>query len=186
MTSSFSPALLALAADPSAITPLALWQALSRDDRVKAILVSLNGDDGQGMREYFAGVLVERRGGFRASTIRKWSKEEVAASIAKERLTRPGMVRGLLVDLHFPARAHIQAAFLDDLGVPHENGQSGDALKEGAVREEAIPGAADRLIAKFPDDQGLFYLLTIWCMEPRIWRGLDGWLRRLAAPTAAS
>lgn len=42
---------------------------------------------------------------------------------------------------------------------------------------EKVPPAADRLIAKFPDDQSLFYLLTIRALDPKLWAGLEPWLR---------
>ena len=174
----FAPALLALAADPATITPVRLWQALPREDRIKAILTSLNSGDGQGTRGYFVDLLAAKPGGFRAATIRKWSKEELAAKAAREPLT---MVHSLLVDLHFPGRAHIQAAFYDDLGIPHDNGRTDEAVAPTEVSAEKIPPAADRLIAEFPDDHGLFYLLTIWALDSKLWAGLDQWLRGFAA-----
>lgn len=178
---SFTPAFVALAADPATVTPVRLWQALPREDRVKAILSALATDEGQRMRGYFVDLLAAKPGGFRAATIRKWSKEEIAARVAREPLT---MVDSLLVDLHFPDRAHIQAAFYDDLGIPHDNGRTDDAVPPAAIAGAKIPAAADRLIAKYPDDQGLFYLLTIWALDPQLWAGVDGWLRAFAARSA--
>jgi len=174
----FAPALLALAAAPATITPVRLWQALSREDRVKAILNSMAGEEGQGMRAYFNDLVVSGRGGFRVATVRKWSKDELAARVAREPLTT---VHTLLVDLHFPDRAHIQAAFYDDLGIPHDNGRTNEEVSPTVVEREKLPSAADRLMEKFPDDQGLFYLLTIWALDPALWAGLDQWLPGFAA-----
>jgi hypothetical protein len=171
-----NPAFLALAADFATITPLKLWQALPREDRIKAILTSMAGEDGQAMRTYFSNLVATGRGGFRVATIRKWTKEELAARVAREPLT---VVHSLLVNLHFPDRAHIQAAFYDDLGIAHENGQTSEEI--AAVSAEKVPPAADRLMAKFPDDHGLFYLLTIWALDPRLWAGLEPWLRAFVA-----
>jgi hypothetical protein len=54
------------------------------------------------------------------------------------------------------------------------------------VPAEKVPPAADLLIARFPDDQGLFYLLTIWALDPKLWAGLEPWLRAFRpAPGAA-
>jgi len=177
----FTPALVALAADPATITPARLWQALPREDRIKAILSALTHDEGQRMRGYFVDLLAAKPGGFRAATIRKWSKEEIAGRVAREPLT---MVDSLLVDLHFPDRAHIQAAFYDDLGIPHDDGRTEESVAPAAIASEKIPAAADRLIAKYPDDQGLFYLLTIWALDPGLWAGVDEWLRGFAARQA--
>ncbi len=91
------------------------------------------------------------------------------------------MVHSLLVDLHFPDRAHIQAAFYDDLGLPHDQGRTDEDSTPTSVPAEQVPPAADRLIAKFPDDQGLFYLLTIWALDPKLWAGLEPWLRGFGA-----
>lgn len=183
----FTPAFVSLAADPATITPVRLWQALPREDRVKAILAALDSGDGQSMRAWFVDLLAAKPGGFRAATIRKWSKEEIAAKVAREPLT---MVHALLVDLHFPGRAHIQAAFYDDLGIPHDNGRTDEAVAATVVDREKIAPAADRLIEKFPDDHGLFYLLTIWALDSALWAGLDQWLRGFAArqvtPASAS
>ena len=174
----FNPAFLALAADPATITPVRLWQALPREDRIAAILSALDSGDSQGMRAWFVDLLAGKPGGFRAATIRKWSKEELAAKVAREPLT---MVHGLLVDLHFPGRAHIQAAFYDDLGIPHDKGRTDESVAPTVVPQEKIAPAADRLIEKFPDEQGLFYLLTIWALDSTLWAGLDAWLRDFAA-----
>jgi hypothetical protein len=52
--------------------------ALSREDRIKAILTAMSGEQGPTTRAYFAGVVAAGRGGFRASTVQKWPKEELA------------------------------------------------------------------------------------------------------------
>jgi hypothetical protein len=174
----FNPTLLAFAAEPSAITPLRLWQALPREDRIKAILTAFATDETQRTREYVVEIRAAKPGGFRAATIRKWTKEEIAGRVAREPLT---MVESLLVDLHFPDRAHIQAAFYDDLGIPHDKGRVDEAAAPTSIAEGKLAPAADRLIAKFPDDHGLFYLLTIWALDPKLWAGLDQWLKGFAA-----
>jgi len=174
----YNPAYLALAANPSTITPAKLWQALPKEDRVKAILSALNSADSQAMRAWFVDLLASKPGGFRTATIRKWSNEKIAAKISREPLTT---VHSLLVDLHFPDRAHIQAAFYDDLGIPHDQGRTDEAVAPSTIAAEKVPSAADRLMAKFPDDQGLFYLLTIWALDPALWVGLEPWLRGFRA-----
>ena len=67
MRPAFTPALLALAADPASLTHMAIWEALSEEDRVSPLAAALASEEGMLMRRRVAGVLAAQRGGFRAS-----------------------------------------------------------------------------------------------------------------------
>jgi hypothetical protein len=89
------------------------------------------------------------------------------------------LAQGLLVSLHLARRRPLLAAFLDALGLPHEDG----VLKEesGSVPPVA-PEAARKAVAalaSFPPGEVRTYLNTLWLQDPERWaalEGAEGWL----------
>jgi hypothetical protein len=81
--------------------------------------------------------------------------------------------QGLLVSLHLGHRRPLLAAFLDALGLPHEDG----VLKEEA---DAVPPvspekakAAVAALASFPASEVRTYLNTLWLQDPDRWASLE-------------
>jgi len=76
----------------------------------------------------------------------------------------------LLVSYHFEHQRPIMAAFLDALGVAHENGM----LAEDSVIPEdpdRVRAAAKTLAESFPAEDVTLYLSTLWWQDPG-WRVL--------------
>jgi hypothetical protein len=82
------------------------------------------------------------------------------------------LAQGLLVALHLKDRRALLVAFLEALGMPHEDG----ILKDD---DEAVPPvspeaarAALVTLSRFPPAQVEIYLNTLWLQDPERWAAL--------------
>ena len=82
-----------------------------------------------------------------------------------------------LVDLHLGTRRPMMAAFLDGVGVKHDDGRI-DTEESGpiAVTPERLRAAADDIAARFPLDEVVTYFLTLLLQDPETWGGALEWL----------
>lgn len=112
--------------------------------------------------------------GLRPQVARSLPAETRARALAS--VLDPGepLAGSLLVALHLGERRALLGAFLDALGLPHENG----ILTEEADRRpppsvDAAREAVRGLLASFPArDLGL-YLNTLWLQDPERWASLE-------------
>jgi hypothetical protein len=91
-------------------------------------------------------------------------------------LTEPGetVAAALLVALHLGDRRPLLAAFLDALGLPHDEG----ILKEEAAQAappnaDQAAGAVRKLLERFGGQEVATYLNTLWLQDPAHWRSLE-------------
>jgi hypothetical protein len=77
-----------------------------------------------------------------------------------------------LIVYHLAEQRPMMGAFLDALGIAHENG----LIQEDAVKPEAdkIGPAAALLAQQFPPDDVRIYLSTLLSQDPETWSGLAG------------
>jgi hypothetical protein len=84
------------------------------------------------------------------------------------------LAQGLLVSLHLGHRRPLLRAFLDALGLAHEDGvlkeEETDAV--GAVASEKAEAAVAAL-ASFPSAEVRTYLNTLWLQDPDRWNALE-------------
>jgi hypothetical protein len=83
------------------------------------------------------------------------------------------LAQGLLVSLHLAHRRPLLGAFLDALGMPHEDGvlkEEGEAPEPAS--EEKVKGAVAAL-ASFPAGEVRTYLNTLWLQDPDHWKALE-------------
>ena len=93
------------------------------------------------------------------------------------------LAQGLLVSLHLGARRPLLGAFLDALGLPHEDGVLKDeADAVGPVTLEKARQAVAAL-ASFPAAEVRTYLNTLWLQDPERWGVLQA--AEDAAPAAS-
>ena len=71
----------------------------------------------------------------------------------------------------------MMAAFLDGVGVKHDEGRI-DTEEAGpiSVTPERLHTAADDVAARFPIDEVVTYFLTLLLQDPETWGGVTGWL----------
>ena len=79
----------------------------------------------------------------------------------------------------FP-RAHqrrMMAAFLDALGIPHEDGLITSELEGGAVAADKVAAGVKALEASFPAEDVQRYFATLLAQDPDTWAGLEAHLK---------
>lgn len=76
-----------------------------------------------------------------------------------------------LVNYHLERQRPMMSAFLDLLGIAHENGLIAD---ENVVKPDAakVQQAAKDLATRFPPDDVSLYLATLVSQDPETWEGL--------------
>jgi hypothetical protein len=91
------------------------------------------------------------------------------------------LAQGLLVSLHLATRRPLLAAFLDALGLPHDNGVLKEDAGAAAPIAEAKARVAAAALASFPRPHVETYLNTLLLQDPERWAALGGsldWLER--------
>ena len=78
----------------------------------------------------------------------------------------------LLVVYHLTEQRPMMGAFLDALGIAHDNGM----IEEDAVTPDAakIPAAVATIARAYPADDVGLYLATLLCQDPVTWGALEG------------
>jgi hypothetical protein len=151
-----------------------LWKDLSPEKRVAAADALWR--DGEAMEQQVeAIVLLARRLNFRAKSVQTLPVEQRARHLARVPDVSDSLAARALVAYHFTSQRPLMAAFLDALGVAHE---------EGLITNEELPapGAPElsAAIAKvrsgFPDDAVDLYLRTLVALDPDTWTNLDALL----------
>ncbi len=83
-----------------------------------------------------------------------------------------GLAEALLISLHVDARQALLVAFLDALGIPHEEGMLDEEEDFEPPRAEAVRAALPELLARFPADEIHVYWNALWLQDPKRWGAL--------------
>ena len=152
-------------------TATRLWKSLGRDERLAAAAAFWKDSAPELVGSALGAVVRARK--LRPQVARTLSEEQRAQALAG--VLEPGetVAASLLIALHLAERRPMLAAFLDALGLPHEDG----LLKEEADAQAApdagrLEEAAGKLRASFPEGQVATYLNTLWLQDPERWEGL--------------
>lgn len=110
----------------------------------------------------------------RPQAVRGMSAEAKAKALATVLDPGESVAASLLVALHLGHRRAMLAAFLDALGMPHEDG----LLKEDAPAApppsvEQVRSAAEGLVARFPMGDVEVYLNTLLVQDPDHWQSVS-------------
>jgi hypothetical protein len=117
-----------------------------------------------------AALLIAQQKKFRPKTVVSLDVDRKTRHLASM-VTLPDSVAGrALVVYHLAAQRPMMAAFLDALGIAHENG----LIQEEDVKPDAskVPAAVARLTEQFPADDVKLYLHTLVCQDPDTWGAL--------------
>jgi hypothetical protein len=133
----------------------AFWSdAEASDDQVQAVL------------------LIAQQKKFRPKFVLSLDLDRKARHLASL-LTLPDLLAArTLVVYHLADHREMMGAFLDALGITHEQGLIQD--DEVKPDSEKIAPAVAMLRAKYPADDVALYLDTLRCQDPETWGALDG------------
>jgi hypothetical protein len=180
-TTSLRPGLAALAAAPRSTTVRKLWKALTPEERTTAITAAM-ADDQNGWVKATTRVAVASAIKFRPQTVATWPRQKLVTEAARVPLEDVQLLSAFLVDLHLGTRRPMMAAFLDGVGVKHEDGRL-DTEETGpiSVSPERLRAAADDLAERFPLDEVVTYFLTLLLQDAGTWGETIGWLESRSA-----
>jgi hypothetical protein len=153
-------------------TATRLWKTLAKEDRLLAA-ASFWRDTPAELAGSALGAVVRARK-LRPQVARTLSDEQRTQALAG--VLEPGetVAASLLVALHLAARRPLLGAFLDALGLPHEDGVLKEEEGSQPVPDvKSLQAAAVQLKAAFAPNEVATYLNTLWLQDPERWAGLE-------------
>jgi hypothetical protein len=154
-------------------TATRLWKRLTPQERLAAAARFWDEPPQEVLGSALAAIVKAR--GLRPQVARSLPAEARARALAS--VLDPGepLAGSLLVALHLGERRALLAAFLDALGLPHENGiLTEEADRRPPPAEDAARRAVGALLASFPARDLGVYLNTLWLQDPERWAALEG------------
>ena len=155
--------------DPT-LTPSKLWKRLPLDQRLqvaKAFWLDEQATDDQ----LQAVLLISQQKKFRPKTVVSLDEERKARHLASLASLPDHLAARALVIYHLAEQRPMMGAFLDALGIAHENG----LIQDEAVAPDAakVGSAAAQLAEQFPAGSVSLYLNTLLCQDPDTWGALS-------------
>ena len=152
-------------------TATRLWKHLPPDERLRAANAFFANTPAE-LAAIALGALAKARH-MRPQAARKLPPEAQARILASTLDPGEPLAQGLLVALHLSERRPLLGAFLDALGLPHEEGLlEEDAESAPPVTEEAARQAVAAL-SGFPREHVLTYLNTLLLQDAERWAALE-------------
>lgn len=129
-----------------------------------------------------AAVLIAQQKKFRAKTVTKLDPDRKARHLATMVTLPDAVVARALVVYHLAEQRTMMGAFLDALGIAHEDG----LIQEEAVMPDPakLESAVKAIGAQFPVADVRIYLLTLLSQDPATWGGLGAIVEGLRATSA--
>jgi hypothetical protein len=153
------------------LTPARLWKGMTSEQRLKAARAFWATEEDDAADAQFQAVFhIAQQKKFRAKSVFAMDDERRARQLASLH-TVPEVVAGrALIVYHLVEQRPMMGAFLDALGIAHENG----VIQEEEVKPDPgkIGPAADEISKNFPRPDVSLYFNTLLCQDPETWGGL--------------
>ena len=156
--------------DLSSFRPSRLWRRLPLDRRIDA--ATLFWDDEQSEEQQVEAVAaIANRMKFRPRSVIGLAPERRAKYLAQLPTVSDAIAARALVSYHLERQRPMMAAFLDSLGIAHDNGLISE---ENVAKpdEDKLKAAAAELASKFDRNDVAVYLSTLVSQDPETWGGL--------------
>ena len=153
-----------------------VWRSLPAEDRGRAATAFWAGP---GEEAGTALVVIAQARRMRPQVARRLDEEAKARILAT--VLEPGepLAFALLVAFHLEHRREVLVAFLDAVGLPHEDGILTDEADSAPLTENAARAGIEALAARFEASHIECYLNTLWLQDPARWapveRAYDAW-----------
>ena len=151
------------------LTPARLWRSMTTEQRQRAARAFWQ-DESAGDDQVQAALLIAQQKKFRPKTVVSLDLDRKARHLASIVALPELLAARALVLYHLAEQRPMMGAFLDALGIKHENG----LIEEEDVKPdpEKIGTAVSRLNAEFPADDVRLYLDTLRSQDPETWGSL--------------
>ncbi len=168
----------------TSLTPGRLWRQMTPERRLAAARAFWLNDEATD-DQIQAVALIAQQKKFRPKTVVALDIDRKARHLASLTLLPDALAGRVLIAYHLADQRPMMAAFLDALGIAHQNG----LIQDDAVVPDAqkLGPAAQELAARYPVADVRLYLSTLLCQDPQTWGGLRAVLDSLeaaASPTA--
>jgi len=152
------------------LTPARMWRHMPAEQRQRVALAFWR-DEEAADDQVQAALLIAQQKKFRPKTVVGLDDDRKAKHLASIAALPETLAARALVVYHLAEQRPMMGAFLDALGIAHENGVIKD---DGAKPESSKIGPAAAQIAKqFPADDVRLYLNTLACQDPETWGALS-------------
>jgi len=148
------------------LTPARLWRQMTPEQKLRAAR-AFWGDDEATSDQAQATLLIAQQKKFRPKTIVALDQERKAKHLASILRLPDTLAARALIAYHLAEQRPMMAAFLDALGIEHENG----LIKQEDVKPDPakIPAGAAKIASEFPREDVALYLDTLLCQDPETW-----------------
>ena len=153
------------------LSPLRLWKRMTPEQRMGAARAFWS-DEQAADDQIQAALLIAQQKKFRAKTVVGFDLDRKARHLAGLALLPDAIAARVLVVYHLAEQRPMMGAFLDALGIAHEDG----LIQEEAVKPDPakIASAVDAISTMFPPEHVRLYLNTLLCQDPETWGALEG------------
>jgi hypothetical protein len=156
--------------DLSGFRPSRLWRRMPLDQRLEAAgLFWADEHSADQQLEAVASLAAHMK--FRTRSVVGLPVDKKAKYLATLPNVSDSIAARALVNYHLERRRPMMAAFLDLLGIPHENGLITEETVSAPDPDKLRSGAAE-LASKFPPEDVSLYLATLVSQDPDTWGGL--------------
>lgn len=156
----------------SFVRPSVLWKQMPIEKRVLAAEAFWQDEHGL-EQQVEAVVAIARKLKFRPKSVQQQPLERRAKQLAHMADVSETIATRALIAYHLTSERPMMGAFLDALGIAHENGLI-TAEDMPAPSADKIAAAAKTLAGAFPADAVALYLNTLLTQDPDTWSALDG------------
>jgi hypothetical protein len=151
------------------LTPSRLWKQLTLDQRQRAARAFWEDPEATD-DQVQAALLIAQQKKFRPKTVIGLDVDRKAKHLATLGSMPDQIAARALIIYHLTEQRPMMGAFLDALGIAHENG----LIQEDSVKPDAakIGPAVEQLSAQFPAEDVRIYLNTLLSQDPETWGAL--------------
>lgn len=156
----------------ASVRPSVLWKTMPVEKRVLA--AEAFWQDEHGLEQQLEAVVaIARKLKFRPKSVQQQPLDRRAKQLAHMADVSETIATRALIAYHLTSQRPMMAAFLDALGIAHENGLITSEEVPTPSPEKIAAGAAS-LTGQFPPDAVALYLNTLLTQDPDTWAALDG------------
>lgn len=152
-------------------TTLKLWRTLPREARLEAARAFWNRPSEEAALGAAREIVQILR--VRPQAFHKVPLEQRVSLLAGLAAPPEALVEALLLALHVERRRELLGAFLEALGIPHEEGMIADDTEFAPPTEAAARAALESLRPRFPADQIRVYWNALWLQDRARWGALE-------------
>ena len=150
-------------------TPARLWKKLALPHRQKVAAAFWQAEDAVD-DQVQAALIVAQQKKFRPKFVLGLDDERKAKHLASISTVPEQIAARALIAYHLETQRPMMGAFLDALGIAHENG----VIQEDEVKpdETKIAGAVDAIQSRFAPEDVSLYVMVLLCQDPETWGAL--------------